>query len=361
MSTGRRGVSDYGWDEGPDGQPSGALTRAMGDEGEEPFMRSAVEDPYRFAARLNSFKSVADGLGTPALLRAAARVRGLTAVELNYPQHAIGLSHDHLREAISASGLTPTALNLRYEGGEFARGAFTSPDGTVRERAVSIAQEAVERAVALGAGHVILWMANDGFDYPFQVDYPRLWADEVDGFRRVAGHDPSIRVSVEYKPVDPRRYALIRSMADALLAVRDVNLPNFGVTLDFCHSLMAGEHPPAAAALALSMGKLFGVHLNDGYGPADDGLAVGSIHWSTTLELLAYLRRFNYDGTIYFDTFPVREDPVAECEANIETVLQLVATLDRLDEAQLAEGQAEHDALRSQRLVRRAGTLRGGA
>lgn len=310
--------------------------------------------PYLFATRLNSFKSIASRPDTTSLLQAASRVRGLTAVEFNYPQHFLAQADVQLADAVARSGLRTTALNLRYEGSEFARGAFTSPDAAVRERAIDLAREAVERAAAMGAEHVILWMADDGFDYPFQVDYARLWADEVEGFRRVALHDPSVRVSVEYKPVDPRRFALIRSMGEALLAARDVALANFGVTLDVCHSLMAGEHPPAAATLALSMGKLFGVHLNDGYGQADDGLAVAAVHRSATLELLGCLRRFGYDQTLYFDTFPVREDPVAECEANIATVLELEAELDRLDLAALSEHQARHDAIAVQRLLRSA-------
>jgi xylose isomerase len=194
-------------------------------------------------------------------------------------------------------------------------------------------------------------MAYDGFDYPFQVDYDRLWADEVDGFRRVAAHDPAIRISVEYKPLDPRRTALIRGMGEALLAVRDVGLPNFGVQIDFCHSLMAREQPAMAASLALREGRLFGVHLNDGYGQADDGLLVGSVHPWQTLELLATLRRHDYRGTIYFDTFPVREDPAAESAANVARVRALETVLDRLDAGQLAELQSRHDALALQALL----------
>ncbi len=142
-------------------------------------------------------------------------------------------------------------------------------------------------------------------------------------------------MSVEYKPIDPGRFALVRSMGDALLAARDVGLPNFGVTLDFCHSLMAGEHPPAMAAQALREGRLFGVHLNDGYGQADDGLIVGSVHLWHSLELLTVLRRGAYDGTLYFDTFPIRENPAAESAANVAMVHRLERLIDRFDGDQL--------------------------
>ena len=314
--------------------------------------RGLVPPRFPLATRINSFRAA--GLGVVESVRAASAVPGISALELNYPQHFAAGADADLLAALAETGLRPTALNLRYEGPEFVDGAFTSPRAATRERAVALARAAVERAAALGAGHVILWMADDGFDYPFQTDYPELWGLEVEGFRRVAAHDPAIRVSVEPKPGDPRRFSLVRGTADALLAVRDVGLLNFGVTLDFCHSLIAGEHPPAAAAQVLREGRLFGVHLNDGYGRADDGLAVGSVHPWHTLELLGYLRRFGYDGTIYFDTFPVREDPVAECEANIRTVLAFERLLDRLDPGRLVALRERHDALGLLRLVQDA-------
>jgi L-rhamnose isomerase len=310
-------------------------------------------DRYRYATRLNSFRegSKANGATTPELLRAVARVPGLTAAELNYPQHFQGTTEAALIEALAEAGLVLTALSLRFEGPDFADGAFTSPRAKTREGAIRLAQDAVELAAGLRVPHVDLWMAYDGFDYPFQVDYDRLWADEIDGFRRVAAHDPSIRVSVEYKSLEPRRTALIRGMGEALLAVHDVGLPNFGVQIDLCHSLMAREQLAMAASLALREGRLFGVHLNDGYGQADDGLLVGSVHPWQTLELLATLRRYDYRGTIYFDTFPVREDPAAESAANIARVRALEAMLDRLDAGQLAELQTRHDALEVQALL----------
>lgn len=313
-----------------------------------------VSRRYRYATRLNSLKPVAaSGRGTD-LVRAAGRVRGLGALELNYPQHVTTQGIDELQEAIDQTGLPVTAVNLRYEGAIFANGAFTSPDPAGREAAVRTAGEAVEVAARLGADHVVVWLAEDGFDYPFQVEYARLWEHAVDGFRQVASRDPRVKVSVEAKPVDPRRFSLVRGIGEALLLVRDVDLPNMGVTLDFCHSLMAGEHPPAAAALALAQGRLFGVHLNDGYGRADDGLMAGSVHPHETVELLWLLRRSGYAGTIYFDTFPVREDPVAECEANIATVERLLRAVDRLDDHALAAAQARHDAVETQALVSRA-------
>lgn len=311
------------------------------------------------ATRVNSFRR--GGLDTEAAIRALASVDGITALELNFPQHVEGAFEARLPDLLAETGLRLTAINLRFDDRAFALGAFTHPQASVRDRAVRLAQDAVEMAARHGADHVVLWMDGDGYDTPFQVDYDRLWSLEIEGFRRVAGHDPTVRVSVEYKPSDPRRFALIRTMGDALLAVRDVDVPNFGVTLDVCHGLMTGEHPPAAAAQALREGRLFGVHLNDGNGAGDDGLVVGSVRPWVALELLAVLRDGEYGGTLYFDTFPEREEPAAECAANVAAVRRFEAMLDRLDASRLTEILTRQDAAGARHLVERVAFSAEGA
>ncbi len=309
-------------------------------------------DEMRFATRLNSFRRGADGtqLGALEAIGRAGAVDGLNAVELNYPQH-FPEAPAATFAAASAAGLEVTALNLRWDGPEFLAGAFTNPNPAFRAAAVRRATEAVEIAAAHGVAHVILWMGPDGYDYPFQADYAALWEMEIDGFRRVADVDATVRVSVEYKPTDPRRLSLIRNMGDALYAVAGVDRPNFGATLDLCHALMAGESPAAAAAMALRIGKLFGVHLNDGYGPADDGMMVGTVQPFRLLELLDTLDRGGFRGTLYFDTFPEREEAAAECAANIRMVKRLARRLGSLDRVALAEAQAAQDAVAASRLV----------
>jgi xylose isomerase len=305
---------------------------------------------YRYATRLNSFRS-ASVASVHDLIAAVGGVDGLTAIELNYPQHFRATTVEQVFGVAEKCDLKVTALSLRYEDQAYAQGVFTSPSSETRARGIRLTWEAVDLAARFGVPHVNVWMAHDGWDYPFEVDYGRLWEEEIDGFRQVAAHNSDLRISVEYKPLEPRRVSLIASMADALLAVRDVGLPNFGIQIDFCHSLMAREHPAAAAARALREGRLFGVHLNDGYGPADDGLIVGSVHPWQTLELLWYLRRHDYRGTIYFDTFPERVDPAGECAANLRALARFERILDRLDNARIAALQTDHDALTLTRLV----------
>ena len=162
----------------------------------------------RFATRLNSFREPGGrgAISHEELARVAA-VPGITAVELNYPQH-VHHGERELFSAIAAMGLEVTALNLRFDERVFARGAFTNPDPDVRAAAVHVCQDAVTIASQTGVDHVILWLGPDGFDFPFQVDVAQLWNWEVEGLRQVAETDDRVRVSIEYKPSEPRRVSL---------------------------------------------------------------------------------------------------------------------------------------------------------
>jgi xylose isomerase len=300
------------------------------------------------SSRLNSMAARPDlwdgPLDTLGRIRRAGTVEGLGAVDINYPQHVEGIDRARLADTLAEAGLAVGAVNLRYDQ-RFALGAFTHPDASTRRAAIELTIEAGRLALELGARHVIVWPAHDGYDYPFQVDYRRLHADAVDAFRSVADALPELFISLEYKPLEPRTFHAASDMGTSLLLVRDARRENVGVTLDFAHSLMAGENPAQAAARALAEGKLFGLHLNDGHGRADDGLVVGSVHPIATLELLYELQRGGYQEHIYFDTFPVNEDPVAEATRNVARLRDLWRRADALHGAPLEVARERHDAL----------------
>jgi sugar phosphate isomerase/epimerase len=323
----------------------------------------------RYAARLNSFASQPERAwpgraGRPNLLQLAQRaagVAGLTDVDLNYPDH-VDDAPALLAVRLSDLGLGVNGLAMRYyTNPAFKLGAFTNPDAGVRREAIELTKRGIDAARGMGSRLMTIWPGQDGFDYSFQADYARLWADEVDAIREVAEHDTDCLVSIEYKPNEPRSFALLPDLSTTLLAIAEAGAPNLGVTLDFAHLLYADEMPAFAAAAVARRSRLLGVHLNDGHAKRDDGLMVGSVHLQATLELLWQLLRDGYDGVIYFDTFPDASglDPVAECEANIEITRRLLAVARRLggDDA-LGAALAAQDAVASQRIVGRA--LAGG-
>jgi len=319
----------------------------------------------RFATRLNSFASNPDafwpaGQGKPTPLQMAQRAataHGLTDVDLNFPDH-LGNDARATGQAIRNLGLSVSGLAMRYYSNPaFKIGAFTNPDPAVRRDAIDMTKRGIDAAREAGSNLMTIWLGQDGFDYAFQADYDTVWAQEVDGIREVGIHDPDCLISIEYKPNEPRSYSLMPDCATTLLALKEVGLPNTGVTLDFAHVLYADEQPAFAAALIARHSRLLGVHLNDGYAKRDDGLMVGAVHSIQTIELLREVKRGGFDGPIYFDTFPdlTSLDPVRECEANIATVGKMLRIVQRLEaDNRLSAAIALQDAVSTQSIVQDA-------
>lgn len=318
-----------------------------------------------FATRLNSFSSAAhlawpDVGAKPTMMQMverAATVHGLTDLDLNFPDH-VAEDAAQIARRIGDLGLSVNGLAMRYyTNPAFKRGAFTNPDAAVRREAIDLTKRGIDATRAMGADLMTIWLGQDGFDYNFQLDYGQAWDWEVAGIREVAEHDPECRISIEYKPDEPRAQALLRDAATTLHAIAEAGAANLGITIDFAHALYAGEQPAFVAHLIHRRSRLFGVHLNDGYGKRDDGLMVGAVHLRSTLELLRQITQDGYDGALYFDTFPDASglDPVAECEANIATTRRLLSVVERLGgDNQLASAQAEQDAVASQRIINAA-------
>ncbi len=139
----------------------------------------------QLATRVNSFRRDTPHMGTA--IRAVAAVPGLSALDLNYPQHLSLMADGDLARVLDETGLRLTGLNLRFEGKQFEQGAFTNPRSQTREEAIAIACVAVDITAAHGGNHVVLWMADDGFGFPIQANYDRLGRTKSTG----SGRSPS--------------------------------------------------------------------------------------------------------------------------------------------------------------------------
>lgn len=316
----------------------------------------------KFATRLNSFASCplpewSSNTGKPTtrqMVQRAAQVNGLTDIDFNYPDH-IGESPQEIANIVGDYGLNINGFAMRYYSDpNFKLGAFTHPDEKIRRKAIDLTKKGIDAARQCGTNLMTLWLGQDGFDYGFQADYNTMWQHEIDGIREVALHDPECLISIEYKPNEPRAFSLLPDCATTLLAIREIDLKNLGVTLDFAHVLYADEQPACAAALIGRHSQILGLHLNDGYAKRDDGLMVGAVHAQQTIELLYQMKKDGYTGPIYFDTFPdlTNLDPVHECEVNIKTVRRMLKIVDKLyANNQLSTAIAKQDAVSAQDIV----------
>lgn len=310
----------------------------------------------KFSSRINSFRSHPElykagiNMTTCDLIARMGQVQGLTHIELNYPEHFINQDKHEIKQAIKNNNLNMGGIALRYNK-EFIDGEFTNPNESIREKAIKTTLEAVEMCRFLGGNTVTLWFGYDGYDYCFQQDYFRAYELLVDALRRVILPNPDIQFSFEYKPYEPRTFSFIGDCASTLLLIEKVGAPNLGVTLDFCHMIMKKENPAFSLFLTSMQKRLVGFHLNDGYGHTDDGLMLGSVHLMQTLEYIYYAKRVNFSGLIYFDTFPTREDPVAECAQNIRMYKKLACFIDKVGMDNMTDIIRNQDAIKIQKLL----------
>ena len=299
-----------------------------------------------YAGRMNSF--IFKGGSVLDAIRAYRKMKGLTHLEFNYPEHIEGYDLDEIREAMGPLKVNGFAIRWRNN---WKKGDFTNPDEERRRAAIDLAKKGTDICRSLGGSVITLWLENDGFDYAFQMDYMKGWNQIIQAMRELADYAPDMKFSIEYKPFEERNFAMMDSAGMTLLMVNAIDRPNVGVTFDFCHMLMKRDNPSYGLALAASQGKLFGLHMNDGYSHQDGGLIFGSVHHAQSAEFIYYLRKYNYQGVVYFDTFPIREPADLETQANIDAFEKYLHFIDSIGVEKIDQVVSEHDGISAQRLV----------
>lgn len=275
---------------------------------------------------------------------------GLTHVDLNYPEHTNGIEASKMKALLKENDLQANGVALRFRS-EFINGELGNPNEHISTEALDLCKAACDYCRDIDGEVVTIWLGFDGFDYSFQINYEKVWNQIKKQLVAITDYAPDIKISIEYKPFQPRAYAFMDSFGVTLAMIHEIDRKNLGMTLDYCHMLMKHENPAYGASIAGSKGKLYGVHLNDGYGLNDDGLMIGTSSLIKTIEFLYYVKLHNYDHAIYFDTFPVIEDPVEECERNINMIKKIDSTIDRLGMEYIGSIIKENSALRVSDLV----------
>ena len=228
-----------------------------------PFIMSSVLPA--FASRLNSMKSKPELWEGPedliGWIHRQGTITGLELVDFNYPEHLEGYSLAEVKIALSEAGLSTGAVCLRYPK-HFSLGAFTNPAASLRREAIQLT-ECWSMGEGASARELIVWPAYDGMTI-LSGKLRELWQYVVQSFREVCDFFPELRVSLEPKPTEPRRYFIQNTTGAGLLMVLEVDRENMGLTLDFGHCMMAGENPAQSVSMVGKHKKLWGMQLNDG-------------------------------------------------------------------------------------------------
>jgi sugar phosphate isomerase/epimerase len=291
------------------------------------------------------------------MLDDAAKVEGLRGIELVGGWHVNDANQEQVVKAIASRGFEISMLIPElWADGKWGWGTLTSPDPGIRAAAKDRIRVAMDLAARVGCNQVSPWFGHDGYDYILQANYIRAWDLLVEGVRECAGHNPKVRLAIEYKVKEPRTHAFIGSTAKALLLVQEVGLPNVGVNLDVGHALLGYESMAESVALLKRFGdRLFHLHLNDNYRSWDDDMIPGSVHTLEWIEFFHWLARTGYNGWLSLDVFAYRErDKVAVGRESLAWLTALMGAAERLDRDGADAAMASGDAMQATKLLREA-------
>ena len=88
-----------------------------------------------------------------------------------------------------------------------------------------------------------------------------------------------------------------------------------------------------------------------GYSQMDSGMIFGSVNIAHAAEFIYYLKKYNYQGVVFFDTFPIRENAKEETQANIDSFEKISKIIDEIGMDRIAEVVSKRDGVEAHRLV----------
>lgn len=267
--------------------------------------------------------------------RQVASIPRYSGVEVVYPYETE--TPERTAELAKKAGLAFAAINVNVKGEpEFVSGGLTSPDRAIREKAIRFIREAKDFAAAVDAPRVTCCPLGDGFEFVFQEDYRAAWTRLVDAFGESADYKPEIPLFIEYKPKETRRHCYLNRAADTLVLVKEIGNDRLGITIDYGHSVYAGEHPAETLTMLHYSGHPYYVHINDNDRTWDWDFFTGSHTLLEYIEFIYYLKKYGYDDFLTSDTHPTRWPTTEMFAINARMTAKIDALLDRirLDEIQ---------------------------
>lgn len=299
-------------------------------------------------------RGYSDSFTTEQLFERVASIESVTGVELVGNWHISAKNVKEIQTLLSQTkkelvSIIPDNFGLQKWG----KGAYSSKDSGIRREAVEETKEMMDICALLGGNLLSLWPGQDGYDYLFTADYgkERTWFEE--SIAECAKHRRDIRISIEYKPKEPRVRSYPSNVYSTLLMVKEIGDENVGVTLDYGHSTAAYENvAESIAVLHKYDNKLFHMHMNDNYCLWDDDMIVGSVHTIAYIEMFYWLKRTNYQGYISTDQYPYREDSRAAVEESVKWMNAYLNLVNRMDVERTEDIITSGDAVKMSRYMR---------
>ena len=178
-------------------------------------------------------------------------------------------------------------------------GGYTSNSPECRQWAIQRTLRAVDIAQALGTRMLVFWLAREGTYIREAKNAIEAHRHLIEAINRVLEYDREITIAIEPKPNEPMDHAYVPTIGHALaLATRTMDPSRVGGLIETAHALLAGLDPSDEMAFALSMGKLWSVHLNDQNGlKFDQDKTFGSANLRAAFNQVRVLELGGYPAT----------------------------------------------------------------
>lgn len=286
--------------------------------------------------------------------RLAASVEEVGGLEMHYPTEVTDDTYKPLKALADDLGLEIVQFCPHlWVDPKYRFGQFTNPDPAIRQDALDLAKRTTDIAQHMEAHVMVYWPAQDGYDYPFQLDHRQALDTLVENLAAWCDHNPEQKIVVEYKAWEPRSRILLPTIGHTMTIVNEVNRPNLGVNIDVGHAFMMKENLAESFALACRYDKLFHTHWNDNWKLFDDDIIVGTVNLWETVEALYWLDEWGYDGWYGLDLFPYREDPADAIRESIKNLKFGFELLERVPREEIRAAMQASDAVAISRLQRR--------
>jgi len=175
-------------------------------------------------------------------------------------------------------------------------GAYTSNDPNARRYAIDRSLQTIDMAEALGSDLLVLWLAREGTYVRESKSCRRSLGLLVDAVNQMLAHHAKIRLAIEPKPNEPVDVAYLPTIGHALAFAHLTRDPSrIGGLVETAHCILAGLDPADEIEFALSLGKLWSVHLNDQNGlKFDQDKPFASVNLRSAFDQVRGLERNGY-------------------------------------------------------------------
>ena len=272
----------------------------------------------------------------------ASRVKGIGGLEVCYPQDFANPAE--LKALLGQHKLGVSAINFRSRRtGQWMRGSFTSELANERRDVVDDLKRCMDIAAEMGVNRITTCPLNEGHDYIFEMDYGRAYDYMEETVGEAAAHRQDVKLCIEYKMNDPRARCLLGNAGETLAFCERLGMPNVGVTLDFGHSIQAGERPAQSVVLLSRAKRLFYVHINDNDKFWDWDMIPGAYNFWDFIEFFYYLDKEGYDDWFGLDIFPKEIDTVETYEVVADAANKLLEMARKLEPVEIAKLTAQRN------------------